>query len=194
MGLILDVVPNHMGISGDAEPLVDGCSRKRPQLTAPAFLTSTATRRNPNCANKVLLPILEDQYGKVLEERQVPTRLEEGAFFIHYYQHKLPVAPRTYSQILEPSAGESAGEPWERMTASPGAAEHSDRHRLPADPHRVGPRKNGGAQPGKGSHQTAHRRLYREEPGNPSGPDETVRTFNGAAGGPPAVSTSWMPS
>ena len=55
---------------------------------------------NPQLENKVLLPILEDQYGNVLEEGKLRLAYEDGAFFIHYYATKLPVGPRTYSSIL----------------------------------------------------------------------------------------------
>jgi (1->4)-alpha-D-glucan 1-alpha-D-glucosylmutase len=48
----------------------------------------------------VLLPILEDQYGKVLESGKFRLVLEKGAFYITYHDTRLPVAPRTYRRIL----------------------------------------------------------------------------------------------
>ena len=54
----------------------------------------------PELENKVLLPILEDQYGDVLEAGKLRLAYEDGAFFIRYYATRLPVAPRSYSQIL----------------------------------------------------------------------------------------------
>jgi (1->4)-alpha-D-glucan 1-alpha-D-glucosylmutase len=57
---------------------------------------------NPHLENKVLLPILEDQYGNILEDGKLRLVYEDGAFFIHYYEAKLPLAPRTYSAILTP--------------------------------------------------------------------------------------------
>jgi len=55
----------------------------------------------PDLENKVLLPILGDQYGKVLESGKLHLIYEDGAFSISYYDTKLPLAPRTYSRILE---------------------------------------------------------------------------------------------
>jgi (1->4)-alpha-D-glucan 1-alpha-D-glucosylmutase len=43
--------------------------------------------------NKVLLPILGDQYGLVLENQELNLSFNEGAFFIHYYDRRSPVAP-----------------------------------------------------------------------------------------------------
>jgi (1->4)-alpha-D-glucan 1-alpha-D-glucosylmutase len=48
-----------------------------------------------------LLSILEDQYGNVLEDGKLRLAYEDGAFFIYYYETKLPLTPRSYSSILE---------------------------------------------------------------------------------------------
>src|SRR4030042_1245390 len=51
--------------------------------------------------NKVLIPVLGDQYGRVLEKQELTLVFEEGAFFIHYFERKFPVAPISYRKILE---------------------------------------------------------------------------------------------
>ncbi|KPK85774.1 MAG: hypothetical protein AMJ94_18700 [Deltaproteobacteria bacterium SM23_61] len=99
MGLLLDVVPNHMGISGNNPWWMD-VLENGPSSPYSCFFDIDLHPAKPELENKVLLPILEDQYGKVLEDGKFELRLEEGAFYICYYEHKLPVAPRTYSQIL----------------------------------------------------------------------------------------------
>src|SRR6201981_920631 len=50
---------------------------------------------------KVLLPILTDQYGRVLERGELQVRFEEGTFYLLYRERKLPIAPGTYRYILE---------------------------------------------------------------------------------------------
>ena len=75
------------------------CWRTAPAQRFPA--TSTLTFVRPNRSwRTILLPILEDQYGKVLESGKFRLAIEEGAFFIYYYDHKLPVAPLTYTKVL----------------------------------------------------------------------------------------------
>jgi len=101
MGLILDVVPNHMGIGdvGNAwwmDVLENGAS----SVYAPCFDIDWEPV-NPVLSQKVLLPVLGDQYGKVLEAGQIRLAYENGAFFLVYFDLKLPVAPRTYIPILE---------------------------------------------------------------------------------------------
>jgi (1->4)-alpha-D-glucan 1-alpha-D-glucosylmutase len=100
MGLILDVVPNHMGISGARNGWWMDVLENGPSSAFSSFFDIDWHPVKPELENKVLLPILEDQYGKVLESGKFQLKLEEGAFFIYYYANKLPVAPRTYRMIL----------------------------------------------------------------------------------------------
>jgi (1->4)-alpha-D-glucan 1-alpha-D-glucosylmutase len=100
MGLIVDIVPNHMGISdaGNAwwmDVLENGIS----SLYAPFFDIDWDPAK-PELKDKILLPILEDQYGKVLENGKLKLAFEDGSFYVYYYQTKLPVTPCTYAGIL----------------------------------------------------------------------------------------------
>jgi (1->4)-alpha-D-glucan 1-alpha-D-glucosylmutase len=49
----------------------------------------------------VLLPILGDQYGRVLERGELQLHFADGAFYLTYFDHQLPIAPGTYRHILE---------------------------------------------------------------------------------------------
>jgi (1->4)-alpha-D-glucan 1-alpha-D-glucosylmutase len=100
MGIVLDIVPNHMGIS-DARNTwwMDVLENGSSSPYAPYFDIDWNPVKS-ELAGKVLLPILEDQYGKVLEEGKIRLIFESGSFFIVYGSNKLPVAPRTYSSIL----------------------------------------------------------------------------------------------
>src|SRR5205823_283361 len=51
--------------------------------------------------DKVLLPILGDQYGRVLERGELQVHFAEGAFYLTYFDHRFPIAPGTYRYILE---------------------------------------------------------------------------------------------
>src|SRR5690606_4486987 len=50
---------------------------------------------------QVLLPVLGEQYGVVLEQGELQLSFAEGAFSIHYYALPLPIAPPTYGFILQ---------------------------------------------------------------------------------------------
>ncbi len=101
MGLIVDTVPNHMGI-GDPENVwwMDLLENGPASIYASYFDVDWHPVK-PELEYKVLLPILEDQYGRVLEAGKLRLAYENGAFLITYYEIRLPLAPRTYRQILE---------------------------------------------------------------------------------------------
>jgi len=100
MGLVLDMVPNHMGIADTANLWWSDVLEIGPNSPYASYFDIDWHPIKPDLDNKVLLPVLEDQYGKVLESRKLRLAYEEGAFFLYYYETKLPIAPRTYSRIL----------------------------------------------------------------------------------------------
>jgi (1->4)-alpha-D-glucan 1-alpha-D-glucosylmutase len=100
LGLVLDIVPNHMGI-GQANTWWTDVLENGPSSSYSYYFDIDWHPVNPQLENKVLLPILEDQYGHVLEDGKLRLAYEDGAFFIYYYETKLPLTPRTYRTILE---------------------------------------------------------------------------------------------
>ncbi len=101
MGLIMDIVPNHMGISDPCnvwwmDVLENGMSSPYAH-----YFDIDWNPVKPELRGKVLLPILEDQYGNVLESGKLALIYDGGAFFLTYADHVLPVAPETYSMILD---------------------------------------------------------------------------------------------
>jgi (1->4)-alpha-D-glucan 1-alpha-D-glucosylmutase len=103
LGVVLDFVPNHMGIGPDNAWWMDVLENGPSSLHAPAFDIDWEPLKAELRA-KVLLPILGDHYGRVLERGELKLQLESGGFFLRYYDHVLPVNPRTYPLILAPLA------------------------------------------------------------------------------------------
>src|SRR6266704_3279044 len=101
MGQIVDFVPNHVGI---AEPLnqwwMDVLENGPSSRYAPYFDIDWHPLKS-DLRDKVLLPILSDQYGRVLERGELQVHFEEGTFYLCYYNHQFPIAPGTYRHILE---------------------------------------------------------------------------------------------
>jgi len=101
MGQILDFVPNHVGI---AEPLnewwMDVLENGPSSRYAPYFDIDWQPLKS-DLRGKVLLPILSDQYGRVLERGELQVRFEEGTFYLLYGERRLPIAPGTYRYVLE---------------------------------------------------------------------------------------------
>jgi (1->4)-alpha-D-glucan 1-alpha-D-glucosylmutase len=115
MGHVLDVVPNHMGIAKSANPWWLDVLENGPSSRFARFFDIQWQPVKDELADKVLIPILGDQYGAVLERQELTLAFRDGAFFIEYYNDVLPIAPDTYSRILA-----SALERW--LDAHPGDA------------------------------------------------------------------------
>ena len=101
MGQVLDFVPNHVGI---AEPLnqwwMDVLENGPSSRFAPYFDIDWHPLKS-DLRGKVLLPILSDQYGRVLERGELQVHFEEGTFYLRYGDRRLPIAPGTYRYVLD---------------------------------------------------------------------------------------------
>ena len=100
MGLIIDVVPNHMCIAGSGNQRWNDVLENGPSSHYASFFDIDWSPPKENLANKTLLPILGDQYGRVLENQEIQLVYQRGAFFVNYYETRLPIASRTSIPIL----------------------------------------------------------------------------------------------
>lgn len=102
MGLILDIVPNHMGVGGDDNAWwLDVLEHGEASPYAAYFDIDWHPVHAP-LRNKVLLPFLGDHYGMVLNRGELKLEFDpqSGAFRVRYYEHLFPIDPRTYPRIL----------------------------------------------------------------------------------------------
>ncbi len=99
---ILDMVPNHMGVGSDNRWWMDVLENGRMSDYANFFDISWEPLKQ-ELRNKVLLPILEDRYGSVLEQGLLTLTFESagGSFGIRYHEHAFPVDPASYPLILQ---------------------------------------------------------------------------------------------
>lgn len=102
MGQIVDFVPNHMGIDTPVNTWwMDVLENGPASIFASHFDIEWHPLKN-DLENKVLLPVLGDQYGRVLERGEFSLEFENGAFFLRYFERRLPLAPRSYALLLNP--------------------------------------------------------------------------------------------
>ncbi len=102
LGQILDVVPNHMGIMGaDNAWWLDVLENGQASEWG-AFFDVDWEPLNPQLRGKVLLPLLGDHYGTILERGELRLDFDavRGEFSIFYHQHRLPADPATYPYIV----------------------------------------------------------------------------------------------
>lgn len=119
MGIILDWVPNHMGISSGQNAWWDDVLENGPSSAYADYFDIDFHPPKHDLENRVLLPILGKQYGESLESFEIQLTIEQGFFRVRYYDHSLPVGPKTLVPLFE------------RVAARSGVSEtHPDRQEL----------------------------------------------------------------
>ncbi len=133
----MDLVPNHMGIAKSANPWWLDVLENGPASRFAHFFDIEWRPVKDELADKLLIPILGDQYGEVLDAQELQLTYQEGAFVVRYYDEALPIAPDTYAWIFRRTrrrvADRSSG------PGGRGAAEHPDREPQPAVAQRARP-------------------------------------------------------
>ena len=100
MGHILDIVPNHMGITTSANFWWQDVLENGPSSRYARYFDIDWTPVKQELEHKVLLPILGDQYGIVLENQEIVLCCEDGTFYLQYFEHRLPLDPGTWTLVL----------------------------------------------------------------------------------------------
>jgi (1->4)-alpha-D-glucan 1-alpha-D-glucosylmutase len=115
LGLILDFVPNHVGVHFADNPWWLDILEWGPASPHAASFDIDWDILPYRARAGVLLPIIGSSYGQALEKGEIELRYDsdEGSFSAWYFEHRLPIAPERYSEILrvimkEAGAGDSA--------------------------------------------------------------------------------------
>jgi (1->4)-alpha-D-glucan 1-alpha-D-glucosylmutase len=108
LGQVLDIVPNHMAIAGTRnawwwDTLENGTSSRY----APYFDIEWNAPEE-RLRNKILLPILEDHSGRVIEAGHLSVERSDGNFLFRFHDQTFPVAPESMAGILRDCAAHCA--------------------------------------------------------------------------------------
>ncbi|HTN28794.1 MAG TPA: malto-oligosyltrehalose synthase, partial [Burkholderiales bacterium] len=97
IGILLDVVPNHMCIGADNAWWLD-VLEKGPASAYASYFDIDWEPIDPDLRGKVLLPVLGDHYGAVLERGELKVASNAaGALEVRYFDQRFPLDPRTYA-------------------------------------------------------------------------------------------------
>ena len=111
LGQILDIVPNHMSIASPQQNkwwwdvLENGQSSRYAGYFDVDWHPVEAKLRDT-----VLMPILGDHYGREVEAGHVQLSRTGGGFAFHYFDHSMPVAPRSLNDLLNEAAREAGSD------------------------------------------------------------------------------------
>jgi (1->4)-alpha-D-glucan 1-alpha-D-glucosylmutase len=104
MGQVLDIVPNHMATAGRANRWWWDVLENGPASRYAGFFDIDWDPPERKLIAQVLVPVLGDHYGRVLENGELELVRESGSFTIRYHEHELPVSPRSVDDVLERAA------------------------------------------------------------------------------------------
>jgi (1->4)-alpha-D-glucan 1-alpha-D-glucosylmutase len=112
LGLILDFVPNHVGVHFADNPWWLDVLEWGPASPHAVSFDIDWDILPYRARGGVLLPIIGSSYGQALEKGEIELRYEpaEGSFSAWYFEHRLPIAPERYSVILHSIVKEAGAE------------------------------------------------------------------------------------
>lgn len=97
---LLDIVPNHMSITGDHNPLWLDVLENGPTSPYANHFDIDWNPSKPELVGKVLLPFLNEQYGHALED-SLSIGYQDKGFFLQCEGYRLPLSPFSWRYILE---------------------------------------------------------------------------------------------
>src|SRR4051812_53478 len=124
MGILLDFVPNHMGIEGSQNRWWHDVLECGPQSPHADFFD--IDWRDPYQSgeqSRVLVPILADHYGVMLEQGKFALQYRNGAFYVGYEGMRFPLNLRTYTTLLAAAADAADAKSGTAAQASSDAAQ-----------------------------------------------------------------------
>jgi (1->4)-alpha-D-glucan 1-alpha-D-glucosylmutase len=99
LGLLLDIVPNHMAASSENRWWTD-VLEFGPDSAFSSYFDIDWNSPSRTLAGKLLLPYLGRPFGEVLNDGELKIGLRDGRFLLHYFDHTFPIAPVSYAEIL----------------------------------------------------------------------------------------------
>jgi len=102
MGLIIDIVPNHMGVGGADNPWWLHVLKWGRHSHYARWFDIDWNSPDPTLHGKILLPFLGDQYAQSLRSGDLRLQFdnETGSLYFGYFSHRFPLAPWTYDRVL----------------------------------------------------------------------------------------------
>lgn len=106
MGLLLDIVPNHMAASPENPWWMDVLENGRASEFADFFDIDwdAPGAKSPELQrNRVVVPLLSDLYERVLVAQGLVLRFDDKGFHLLAEGNRVPISPKTYAMVLEPA-------------------------------------------------------------------------------------------
>jgi (1->4)-alpha-D-glucan 1-alpha-D-glucosylmutase len=105
---VLDIVPNHMALAGQANAWWWDVLENGPASRYASYFDIDWDPPERKLTATVLMPVLADRYGRVLEAGELQVQRDGGHFLLRYHDQELPLSPRTLDDLLASAADRTA--------------------------------------------------------------------------------------
>jgi (1->4)-alpha-D-glucan 1-alpha-D-glucosylmutase len=102
MGLILDIVPNHMGIGGPENVWWWDVLARGPESRFASYFDIDWSPADPRLRGKVLVPVLNDRYHRVLEKRGLQLAFHQNEWILRHGESTFPVNAKSIKSMTLP--------------------------------------------------------------------------------------------
>jgi len=127
LGEVLDIVPNHMALAGRANAWWWDVLENGPSSVYAGHFDIDWDPPQRKLAATVLMPVLGDQYGRVLEAGDLVLARQGGSFAVRYYEHEAPISPRTLGTLLGKAGARAGSEELESLAVAFSRLPHARR-------------------------------------------------------------------
>jgi (1->4)-alpha-D-glucan 1-alpha-D-glucosylmutase len=118
---VLDIVPNHMAITGRASAWWWDVLENGAESRFADYFDIDWDPPQPTLAGTVLMPVLGDHYGRVLDAGELTLEQGEGSLSVRYHSHEAPVSRHTLDGLDRDDQGQLTRTAVERLNADPDA-------------------------------------------------------------------------
>jgi (1->4)-alpha-D-glucan 1-alpha-D-glucosylmutase len=102
MGLVVDIVPNHIGVMGDDNAWWLDVLENGPAARDAHHFDIDWRPNRASMRDRILVPVLGEPYGSVLECGGLELEFDAstGNFSVRYHEHRMPIDPREYPRVF----------------------------------------------------------------------------------------------
>src|ERR1017187_1628849 len=104
LGQVLDIVPNHMALAGRANAWWWDVLENGPSSRYASYFDIDWDPPERKLTATVLMPVLGDRYGRVLEAGELAVLRRGGSFVVAYHEHEAPLSPRSLDDLMAHAA------------------------------------------------------------------------------------------
>src|SRR6185437_3630817 len=104
LGQILDIVPNHMALAGRDNKWWWDVLENGPASRYASYFDIDWDPPERKLTATVLMPVLADRYGRVLEAGELKIARKSAGFVVTYQDQEAPLSPRTLDDLLASAA------------------------------------------------------------------------------------------